>query len=326
MATPAPAETPPATAIDVSPTPTPSLAELTAIVRVPPYAELVHLFDYDRQAPLDIQVESVDEERGVKRYDLTYASPKGGRVPAYLTVPNGAGPFAALILQPGLGGRRQDMRDFGAALARTGMVVLTIDAPFARPESLRPACCALTFREQDRDEQIQLVIDLRRGVDLLIARREVDPHRIAYSGVSYGGIIGGLLAGIEHRIRAYNLAVANGGVVTGVGPGRILEGVFRSFPREQQERWVHAMWPIEPIHFVGHAAPSALFFQSGLQDENILVEDARRFQQAGSEPKRIKWYDAGHALNEEAVFDLLAWLKEQVGIDPGKFSTEGLRR
>ena len=38
------------------------------------------------------------EQRGdVAIHDISYASPQGGRVPAYLVVPKGKGPFAAVI-------------------------------------------------------------------------------------------------------------------------------------------------------------------------------------------------------------------------------------
>jgi cephalosporin-C deacetylase-like acetyl esterase len=56
------------------------------------------------------------------------------------------------------------------------------------------------FDERDRREQIQLIVDLRRAVDLLVARDDVDPDRIGYLGVSYGGAMGGLLAGVEDRV------------------------------------------------------------------------------------------------------------------------------
>ena len=54
-----------------------------------------------------------------------------------------------------------------------------------------------------------MIIDLRRAVDLLASRSDVDPERIAYLGVSYGGMMGGLLASIEDRLQAYVLIVGD---------------------------------------------------------------------------------------------------------------------
>lgn len=320
---PAPTPIPATTPTPAVPAAMRALRALAATLPLPPYEELVHLFDYDQRASLDIQEGFTNTAAGVTVQDLSYASPKGGRVPSSLVVPDGPGPFAGLILQHGLGpgDARQQMLGFATGLARTGAVVLLIDAPFNRPG--RPLhTTILTFREQDREEHIQLIVDLRRGVDLLTARADVDPSRIAYSGISYGGTIGGLLAGVERRIRAYNLAVGDGGLVThftNTGRGA---WPFRSLSREQQERWVRTMWPLESLHYVGHAAPAALFFQAALHDEWVAVEDARDYQEAGSEPKRVTWYDTGHELNEQAVYDLLAWLHDQIGIDAKKFNVE----
>jgi cephalosporin-C deacetylase-like acetyl esterase len=62
------------------------------------YAEdNTHAFDYDAKAPLDIQEAGVEHRGNVAVHDITYASPKGGRVPAYLVVPDGKGRFAAVL-------------------------------------------------------------------------------------------------------------------------------------------------------------------------------------------------------------------------------------
>ena len=45
--------------------------------------ELIHLFDYDAKAPLDVKEGTVVDREGVKVHDITYASPKGGRVPGW---------------------------------------------------------------------------------------------------------------------------------------------------------------------------------------------------------------------------------------------------
>ena len=74
------------------------------------------------------------------------------------------------------------------------------------------------------------------------------------------------------------------------------------------------MEPIEPLRFVGRAAPARLLFQNGRTDNLVPAADAEIYQKAGSEPKTIQWYDAGHGLNEQATRDRHLWLAEQVGI------------
>jgi hypothetical protein len=55
-------------------------------------AELVRHFDYDRNAPLNLKRIGVQQRANATVYDITYDSPKGGVVPAYLIVPKGRGP------------------------------------------------------------------------------------------------------------------------------------------------------------------------------------------------------------------------------------------
>ncbi len=59
--------------------------------------KLVRHFDYDKNTPLDNKTVGTESRGEASVYDITYASPKGGVVPAFLVVPKGKGPFAAII-------------------------------------------------------------------------------------------------------------------------------------------------------------------------------------------------------------------------------------
>src|SRR5436190_1445766 len=77
---------------------------------------------------------------------------------------------------------RREFLDEAIALAPAGVISLLIDGPIARPghvESKEP------LNEQDISDLVQTAVDFRRGVDLLVARKDVDPKRIAYVGHSY---------------------------------------------------------------------------------------------------------------------------------------------
>lgn len=55
--------------------------------------------------------------------------------------------------------------------------------------------------EMDRQAEIHAVVDLRRGIDLLLARPDVDPRRLAYVGHSYGAQWGAILSAVDKRIK-----------------------------------------------------------------------------------------------------------------------------
>ena len=265
------------------------------------------VFGYDARAPLDVRVRSSRDVGDVSVREITYASPKGGRVPAIVIAPVAKGPFAGLILQHGLPGRGADMAAAGEDFARLGAVVVLIDAPFDR----RPGE-PIRFDERDRTEQIQLIVDLRRAVDLLRARDDVDPDRIGYLGVSYGGAMGGLLAGVEHRIGAFVLRVGDGGLVEHFGSRDDSGGSLPPMSPARRKRWLAAMRPIEPLRWVREAT-APLLFQSGRQDDVVPPPDARRYQAAAPEPKEVRWYDSGHFLPPEADCDAAAWLAREIG-------------
>jgi dienelactone hydrolase len=271
-------------------------------------------FAYDAKAALDIQMGTPTKKDGITLWSLTYASPKGGRVPAELIAPDGPGPFAGIVLMHGAPGNHRPMVPEAETLARHGAVALLIDAPFARPDVPDEEQEPIHFSELDRQNQIQLIVDLRRGVDLLTARKDVDRTRLGYLGISYGGATGGLLAGVEHRIKAYALVVGDGGVVSHFTGSGGQGDVLQSLPADQVKRWRARMDPIEALRFVGRAAPSHLLFQNGRQDVFVPPASAQAYQEAGSQPKKILWYDAGHGLNEQAIRDRHAWLAEEIGI------------
>src|SRR3712207_4653326 len=77
----------------------------------PRFEELVKQFDYDAKAPPDVKEVGREKREGATVIDLTYASPRGGRVPAYLVVPEGRGPFAAVLFGHWMmGGDRKSTR------------------------------------------------------------------------------------------------------------------------------------------------------------------------------------------------------------------------
>jgi dienelactone hydrolase len=193
-------------------------------------------------------------------------------------------------------GTARQMTGYGQVLAEHGAVVIAIDAPFARRGGP-----PVRHTAADRDEQVQLIKDLQRAVDVLRARPNVDGARIAY-------------VGIERRLKAAALVVGDGGLVSHfTGPEDA--GFMGSLSCATRVGWFRAMAPVEPIRFLPHASPTALLLQNGRSDVLVPQADAQALQAAAPEPKTIRWYDAGHGLNLQAVWDRHDWLHAQIGLD-----------
>jgi len=60
-------------------------------------ASLLRISTTTKKPPLDLKEIRIEQRGDIAIHDISYASPKGGRVPAYLVVPKGGGPFAAVI-------------------------------------------------------------------------------------------------------------------------------------------------------------------------------------------------------------------------------------
>lgn len=269
------------------------------------------LFSYDVSAPLNLQQTVESTNNGVEVSSISFSSPGGGLVTGMMWDPvTRPGPRPGMVLMHGLPGSASNMAGAGQNYARYGAVVIAIDAPWNH----RAAPPYLTITEQDRAEQIQVVKDLQRAVDVLRSRPNVDDGRIAYVGFSWGGATGALFVGIERRLEAAALVVGHGGQVshaTGPEGHKLIAGL----PCARRVAWVRAMAPIEPIRFVGHANVP-LLLQNGTSDEFIPTADAAELHAAAPQPKTIRWYTAGHNLGQQAVFDRHDWLVETIGIDP----------
>lgn len=160
-------------------------------------------FAYDSGAPLRLVVHA---RRGLVR-EVSYASPRAGRVRALLVVPRGRGPFPAVVYLHGAGGTRRQLLSDATALARRGVAGLLLDSAWVRagPGTAGGLAAVRRFR----DLEAATVVEARRGIDLLRRLPAIDGGRIGFVGWSAGARQGALLAGVERRLRAIVL-VAGG--------------------------------------------------------------------------------------------------------------------
>jgi dienelactone hydrolase len=234
---------------------------------------LARLFEYDRDAALDVRVQGRLHTARVRVATLSYAAP-GGRVPALVIEPRRkGGDRAGVIFMHGFGGSRDDFVEEGVGVALLGAVVVTITSPFtAKPHGPHRAL------------MIRNVVDLRRAIDLLLARDDVDPERIGLVGYSLGGEAAAITAGVEDRLRA---------VVLQASPAHA-EGAS----------------DLDPIRYVPHAAPARLYIQGAQYDEGVPPRDVQALIAAAPRPADYKWYPTTHAFEPITFRDQVAWLRD----------------
>ena len=264
---------------------------------------------------LEPKVLSTERLDGVVVYDITYAGSEG-RVPAYLVVPKEPGKFAAVIwahwLMPGsLFQNRKEFLKEAVALAPSGMVSLLIDAPqnragfSAEEDPLGPQQPHLMQEE---------TVDLRRGLDLLLQRTDVDPGRVGFVGHSLGTVAGSALDAVDKRVKVF---------IFMAGPQSVREMVLTSHrpgfdewrketPASEIDAYLTKYAWADPAAYAPHFGPASALFQYARNDDWVSDLQARSYLAMVSGPKTVKFYPSGHALNSQARIDRFAFLLQEL--------------
>lgn len=272
-------------------------------------------FEYDRDAAVDFRVSSEEIVDGVKIQDVSYLSARKGRVPGFLVLPSGAGPFAGIVYMHWGQGDRTEFLSEALVVAKRGAVSLMIDAPYHRPDV--ESYSFVAEPEAERESYIQLVADLRRGYDVLAARKDVDPKRIGYVGHSLGATWGGALAGIDSRFAGYVLLGGLPRLTDVLGDDSYAKLMQQAFTREQLEKYVEVLSPINPEICVGRAAPASILFQFARRDRFISDQSAQAYVKAAGDSHDVKWYFTSHEFNDaESPRDRLEFLKKKLSLMP----------
>ncbi|MFO0950620.1 MAG: acetylxylan esterase [Isosphaeraceae bacterium] len=217
--------------------------------------------------------------------------PHGGkptRVFAYYGRPEGEGPFPAMLLVHGGGGKA--FREWAELWAKRGYVALAMDLAGHGPDGKR-----LPDGGPDQDDvskfrpftaadvremwSYQAVADVLRGHALLASRPEVDAARIGVTGISWGGYLTCIVAGIDPKLKV---------AVPVYGCGFLDEdsawkaGRFDRMSAEQRSLWVENFDPSRylagvrcPILFVNGTNDFA-YPMGSYQKSYRLVKDAPR--------------------------------------------------
>lgn len=293
---------------------------LTACLALGAWAQdsaLLQPYAYDPKAPLEVLEVSRQPGEGATLVELSYASPKGGRVPATLVLPKGKGPFPAVVWghwhwdNSAYRNRRQ-FREEALLLARSGVASLLTDSPVARPGYVPDRT---PLNEQQFTDLIQQVVDMRRGVDLLLSRGAADPHRLAFVGHSYNAAVGAILSGVDRRFKAYVLMA--GGLSDEVD---LQAKAYRDYRAkvgpEKFDAFVAAHPWSDPGRYLRHAAPASVLLQFATREDFLTPDHVRKYLPFVSEPKAFRLYEAPHALNAQARRDRVAFLARLLGFKP----------
>jgi dienelactone hydrolase len=263
-------------------------------------------FTYDDSKPLDAQIKPTSfSTNEVRVDDVSFTGPGDTRLNAHLLTPSGVeGSHPAVIYAHGAGGDRQELLDEALQMAGKGAVTLTLDMIYS-PQRARRLPEGMEGVRANSKREAEAVKEVRRAVDFLQSRDDVDEDEIGYVGWSAGARTGALTSGVEHRIKAFDL------IAGGAAP---VSEYVKYFSGDLQDELETLLEKTDPLHFVALATPSKLLFQNGRQDEVVPEAALKALAQAGSEPKEVRWYDAGHAPSEKMWADSRSWLSDHLDL------------
>jgi dienelactone hydrolase len=268
-------------------------------------------FDYDRSLPLDPHEHEISVLNGARVALVNFAVTPSVRADGLLVTPAPGKAKAGAIVWVHSNGVYQQLPD-AMLLAQTGAVSLLIN-PIG-PNWGEPP-------ETWRGPMIDVVVSIRRGVDLLLQRSDVDPQRLGFAGHSYGAMMGIDAVGSDRRFKAAVFEVGLPGMSVHLRTASIpFAADIRKRLGPQLDSALSLIEPLDAIHYVGSLAPIALLFQSAHLDPGVTDAQAQTLFDTASEPKTLKWYDTAHdVVDIAAISDRARFLATHLGlkrIDP----------
>ncbi len=272
----------------------------------PGWTELAHQFDYARQR-IQVTRNGVERRGNVLVYDISYRAPGQDPVLAYLVTPVKGGRHAATMWLHWLGEEHADRTDFldeavGLA-ASEGLVSLL-------PQEVFPFDYGPIGDLRDRDSIIKQVVQLRRGLDLLDQRHDVDSRRVALVGHDYGGMYASIVGAVDRaRLRSTVLVAIDSTW------GNWFVKFFLDLPEEKVVPYVALFDSLEPTAYLDHLPRGGLLFQFATDDFFIPNELADEIADGAAVPHVVKKYDTDHAMELPAVqHDRDAFLVRTLGL------------
>jgi dienelactone hydrolase len=266
------------------------------------WSQLSHQFDYRRQ-PIAVTVLGSQHQGHAVVEDVTYAAPGQDPVSAYLVVPDQKGPHSAAIflhwLDTAADSNRGEFLTEAIALASGSHPVISLLPQLTFPFDYGPVGDV-----RDRDSVIKQVVQLRRGLDLLDARSDVDRNRVAVVGHDYGAMYASLLSAVDRsRLRSTVVMAADATMANW------FVEFFLDLPADQVAAYTAMLSTVDPVAFIGHA-PQRLLLQYARDDFFIPLSVARQMRDAAGPGADFRTYAVDHSMDvPAAVADRDAFLR-----------------
>ncbi len=284
------------------------------------------LGDFPEKGDLNPQILGSAKYDGFSVEKIIYQSLPDRFVTANFYIPEGDGPFPAILMVCGHGLRGKIPGPASAILfAKNGIAVLVVD-PVGQGERIqfidensqsktRGATTGHTLQNMGANLIGSSVAayefwDNHRGIDYLMTRKDVDPNRLGAYGSSGGGTQTSYLMGLDDRLKVASVCSyfsSRERTLEMQGPSDGCQHV----PYEGREQ-------LEVADFVLMMAPKPVLIMSGKYDfvdywgALQAFEELEKTYTALGAPEKVKMFsiEGGHGMPQEKREALVTWFKQ----------------
>jgi dienelactone hydrolase len=259
-------------------------------------------------APFTYQSRLLSDRSQFRVYRLTYPSPVVTAVPQNNTVPadyyvpknlQAGAKYPAVICLHILNGDEQLTDLVCSVLAGRGVPAISFKMPYYGERALPKGPDAMADDPKMFVGAIaQVGEDIRRTIDLLASRDEINPERIGITGISLGGITGATAAGAEPRIYRAALMLAGGDllpIIRHAGETRKLTEMIDSLSPQDKTAVETKIGEVDPLRFApalrDRAQAGRVMMINAGDDEVIPRQYTEKLAKAIGIEDKVVWFD-----------------------------------
>jgi dienelactone hydrolase len=260
-------------------------------------------FNYRKSSAAIAEIGRKNDAATIVR-DVSFEGEGGQSIGAYLIEPaKGCGPagcagilFVHWLEPAAANSNRTQFLSEARELAARGAVALLVDTMWSDKDWFDK-------RNPDRDieSSLQQVRNLRHALDVLLAQPGVDSGRVACVGHDFGMMYGALVIGVDHRVKVAALQAGTSDFSDWFLLGRKLSPEATQAVKDN-------LSGLAPVRYLP-LFHGPILLQFGKKDPYVPAARALALEEAANEPKQIRFYDCGHAMNAEAEADRDQWLR-----------------
>ncbi|MFH0771062.1 MAG: BamA/TamA family outer membrane protein [Candidatus Omnitrophota bacterium] len=262
-------------------------------------------YEYEK-APFEYKLEVKEKTKEYAHYSLSYPSIVDTDYPQNTVFldfyePAGKDKYPAVVFMSHIaGGIPQVEGEFCRDLASKGIAALLVQTAYQRDYKFSRSWLVNELRQKGADEMVsllrQIVIEARRGIDWLESLPNVEKDKIGVMGISLGGIMVPVVAGLDTRVKSMVIILGGGDIgdiiwnsyTTKLYKGRLIEEGTDS-PLELERK----MWMLDPLTFAFKAKEKSAIMINANFDIDVPRSNTLKLWRSLEQPE-LTWIPTAH--------------------------------